>query len=222
MLVLLGFAATDFMITMTLSAADATAHLIENPFAPASLRGREVVITLALLAVLGLVFPRGFTEAIRIATVLVAAFLALNVVILGVAFAHMIASPVVVTNWWVALTTQHGNPLMMIAIALLVFPKLALGLSGFETGVAVMPQIRGDASDTESTPTGRIRGAHRLLTTAAVIMSVFLITSSIATATAFPKRHSKRAVPRMAERSPIWRTPTSGRALAPSTTWSPS
>ena len=59
-LALLGFAATDFTITMTLSAADATAHLVENPFAPELLHGQEVVITLALLAGLGIVFLHGF------------------------------------------------------------------------------------------------------------------------------------------------------------------
>lgn len=57
-LILLGFAATDFMITMTLSAADATAHLVENPFAPVAFRGQEVIITLAMLAGLGIVFLR--------------------------------------------------------------------------------------------------------------------------------------------------------------------
>ena len=42
------------------------------------------------------------------------------------------------------MTAEHGNPVMMVAVALLVFPKLALGMSGFETGVAVMPHVEGD------------------------------------------------------------------------------
>ena len=185
-LALLGFAATDFMITMTLSAADATAHLVENPLAPAALHGQEVAITLALLAGLGVVFLRGFREAIRLATGLVAVFLALNLVVIAVAVARIAAEPRVVGDWWAVLTTQHGNPLLVVAIALLVFPKLALGLSGFETGVAVMPQIRGDAGDSEERPEGRIRGARRLLTTSALIMSGFLITSSFTTVTLIP------------------------------------
>ena len=183
---LLGFAATDFMITMTLSAADATAHLVENPFAPKALHGQEVVITLALLAGLGVVFLRGFREAIRLATVLVGAFLLVNLVVVVVAVAHLFQTPVVLGDWWTVLTTQHGNPIFMVAVALVVFPKLALGLSGFETGVAVMPQIRGDRGDTEADPAGRVRGAKRLLTTSALIMSGFLITSSITTVALIP------------------------------------
>ncbi|WP_425280486.1 amino acid transporter [Leucobacter viscericola] len=185
-LALLGFAATDFMITMTLSAADATAHFVENPFVPKALHGQEVVITLVLLAALGTVFLRGFAEAIRIATYLVGAFLLLNVTVLVVSFVQLAAHPTAVNDWWGALTTQHGSPLVMVGIALLVFPKLALGLSGFETGVAVMPQIKGDADDTEKQPQGRIRGAHRLLTSSALIMSVLLIASSIVTVMLIP------------------------------------
>jgi hypothetical protein len=77
---------------------------------------------------------------------------------------------------------------VMVGIALIVFPKLALGLSGFETGVAVMPQISGKPGDTEANPAGRIRGAQRLLTTAAIIMSTFLITSSIVTTFLIPQK----------------------------------
>ena len=186
-LVLLGFAATDFMITITLSAADATAHAIENPFAPAWFQGNEVLITLVLVALLGGVFLRGFKEAIGIAVVLVAVYLALNLVVILVSIGQIFVHPIAVTDWWSAVNTQHGNPLVIIGIALIVFPKLALGLSGFETGVAVMPQVKGDPGDTDGNPAGRIRGAHRLLTNAAIIMSAFLITSSLVTTILIPQ-----------------------------------
>ncbi len=185
-LVLLGFAATDFMITITLSSADATAHVIENPFAPDFLHGHNVAITLVLIAGLAAVFLRGFKEAINIAVVLVAVFLLLNLMVIGTALWHVAVNPMTTANWWAALTTQHGNPIMAVAVALLVFPRLALGLSGFETGVAVMPQIRGASLETADNPVGRIKGAQRLLTTAAVIMSTFLITSSLATTILIP------------------------------------
>ncbi|RWW95116.1 amino acid transporter [Paenarthrobacter ureafaciens] len=186
-LVLLGFAATDFMITMTLSAADATAHLIENPVVPGWLHGQNVLITLFLLALLGAVFLRGFREAIGVAVVLVALYLALNAVVVAVTLVQVFTHPLAVNGWWNTLVTSHGNPLMAVAVALVVFPKLALGLSGFETGVAVMPQVRGDARDSEANPAGRIRGTRRMLTSAALIMSGFLLTTSFITVVLIPE-----------------------------------
>jgi hypothetical protein len=190
-LVLLGFAATDFIITMTLSAADATAHIVENPHVPALFQGHEVAITIALLALLGAVFLRGFTEAIGVAVLLVGVYLLLNTIVIAVALTHVATQPQVVTDWTQALSTEHGNPAMMVAVSLLVFPKLALGMSGFETGVAVMTHVdgtrmAGPGGDDEDHPIGRIRGTQRMLATAAVIMSGFLITSSIVTTLLIP------------------------------------
>ncbi|GES29996.1 APC family permease [Streptomyces angustmyceticus] len=185
-LTLLGFAATDFLITITLSAADAATHLVENPHLTGALHNSQLVITLILVALLGAVFLKGFLEAIGVAIVLVGLYLALNVVVVAAGMWHVATAPHVVADWSHALTTEHGSALAMIGVALLVFPKLALGLSGFETGVAVMPHIEGDPGDTEERPTGRIRGAKKLLTTAAVIMSVFLIITSFITTLLIP------------------------------------
>lgn len=185
-LVLLGFAATDFMITITLSSADATAHIIENPLTPEWFHGQQVPITLVLILLLGALFLRGFHEVIWLAVGLVAIYLALNVVVIATAFVSLMQNPAPVDHWWLNLTAEHSNPWMMVAIALLVFPKLALGLSGFETGVAVMPQIRSNPGDTEKNPAGRIAGAKKLLLTAALTMSVFLVSSSIVTTMLIP------------------------------------
>lgn len=185
-LILLGFAATDFIITITLSAADATAHMIENPFLSGILQGQAVPITLVLIALLGAIFLKGFKEAIGLAVVLVGIYLGLNLVVIGVAGYQIIQDPTVFTSWKMALLNSHGNPLVMVGVATLLFPKLALGLSGFETGVAVMPLVIGSGSDTEAHPTGRIHHTHQLLSTAALIMSFFLVTSSLVTTLLIP------------------------------------
>ena len=74
----------------------------------------------------------------------------------------------------------------MVGLSLLLFPRLALGLSGFETGVAVMPLIKGGPNDTEHRPKGRIKNTRKMLLSAAVIMSVFLMTSSVITTFLIP------------------------------------
>jgi len=132
------------------------------------------------------VFLKGFTEAIGLAVGLVAVYLGLNAVVVADGLWRVLTHPSAVGDWTTALTAQHGNPVLVVGLALLVFPKLALGLSGFETGVAVMPHVQGGPHDTEERPVGRIRGTRRLLTTAAVIMSVFLITSSVVTTVLIP------------------------------------
>ncbi len=180
-LVLLGFAATDFVITITLSAADATAHILENPFVPDALAGQQVLVTLVLVALLGGVFLKGFSEAIGIAVLLVGVYLGLNAIVVVVSLLQVLEQPDLVVSWERVLTTDHSSPIAMIAVSLLVMPKLALGMSGFETGVAVMPLVKGNL-------TGRIKGTKRLLTVAALIMSVFLIFSSFVTTVLIPEK----------------------------------
>jgi hypothetical protein len=126
-LCLLGFVATDFIITITLSAADATAHVIENPLVPEFLHGQAIAITLVLVALLSAVFLKGFREAIGIAVFLVAAYLLLNLVTIGVGVQQILNNPSVISDWQTALFAKHSSPLAMIGVSALLFPKLALG-----------------------------------------------------------------------------------------------
>lgn len=200
-LVLLGFAATDYVITKTLSAADAAEHLIHNPLweqMPAWLQGLQgqLTVTLFLLVLLGAMFLKGFREVIGLAVVLVTVYLTLNLIVIGSGLMYLAGHPDAIAAWWQ--TVQDGDWMLANApvqgtglgtvalVCLLYFPKLALGLSGFETGVAVMPLIRGDDNDTPTEPRGRIRNARKLLISAASIMSVYLLGSSLVVSTLIP------------------------------------
>jgi hypothetical protein len=212
-LALLGFVATSFIITITLSAADATAHIIENPFVEHNLKflHHEIIVTLVLIGFLGAVFLKGFNEAIGLAVGIVAIFLTLNVVTIGYGLYQIfVLHPEALSNWQAMLWSHpnvNGSVLWMVVAALLVFPRLALGLSGFETGVVVMPLVKsehelppdqqklihtsqvGDADlseDARQHLEGRIRGGKKLLTGAAVIMSFMLVGSSVITSMLIP------------------------------------
>ncbi|MFM9197963.1 MAG: amino acid transporter, partial [Planctomycetia bacterium] len=101
-LVLIGFAATDFVITKTLSAADAAAHLISNPLyaaaTPAWLQG-QMAITMFLLVLLGGMFLRGYGEVVGVAMVLVIAFLGLSLVIVTASLWFLLTHPTLLPHW---------------------------------------------------------------------------------------------------------------------------
>jgi hypothetical protein len=202
-LVLLGFATTDFIITMTLSASDAARHATENPYLHPLLGNSNLRVTLILLALLAAVFLKGFKEAIELATTVCIPYLVLNVVVLGRALVEVITHPLALPRWEDALQAR-GDWTQLALGAMILFPRLALGLSGFETGVSVMPLIGGGAetdSDADR-PQGRIRNTRKLLATAALIMSLLLLVSSFVSALLIPEGAYREG------------GPASGRAIA--------
>jgi len=206
-LVLLGFAATDYVITKTLSAADAAVHTITNPHWPlavqddAAMSRQAIYVTSFMLVLLGASFLRGFREVIGLAVVIVFVFITLSVIVLGAGVVHLLEHPekfsgllarIEAGDWYLQASERPlaGTGLLtIVAISLIIFPKLALGLSGFETGVAVMPLVRGKPDDDPAEPTGRIVNTRKLLLTAALIMSTFLIASSVVVACLVPPEH---------------------------------
>ena len=134
-LVLLGFATTDFIITMTLSAADGANHLIHNPLMPHWV-DHQMIVTLLILAILSGIFLKGFKEAIDVAVWLVASYLLLNAVVVGAGFWEIVKHPAVLHHWRLAIGERHQSIPVMIGL-----------LSGFETGVAVMPLIKAETTE---------------------------------------------------------------------------
>ena len=101
-----------------------------------------------LLLILGGVFLLGFTEAVAVAIPLVAVFLLLNAVVVAVGLVDVFADAgcpgrldrrAHLRRQWLR-RTWSARPS-------LAFPLLVLGLSGFETGVSMMPLVAADGAD---------------------------------------------------------------------------
>ena len=204
-LCLLGFAATDFVITITLSAADATGAHHREP-ADARLARPSDDRDAGPPAGAGRDLPQRLQRGDHgWPSVWSRCIWPLNVIVVTMGLhRNLAATRRLIANWRASLFAQHGNPADDDGRhGGAPVPKLALGLSGFETGVAVMPLVRGDDTDTEAAPAGRIRNTKKLLTNAALIMSVLLMGSSFVTTMLIPPR----GVPNRAGRP-------NGRALA--------
>ena len=194
-LVLVGFAATDFVITKTLSAADAAAHLVSNSYYAAQVPAfmeSEMVVTCSLLVLLGAMFLKGFSEVVGLALVLVIAYLGLTAIVVGAGLFHLLTHPSLLHHWLTEISAGNyhlhhapisgSGPWVVLGIACIVFPKLALGMSGFETGVLQIHLMEGTKDD-PTNAAARIANTRKLLVSAALIMSVFLIASSLVTGT---------------------------------------
>src|ERR671911_2343848 len=112
----------------------------------------------------------------------------LNLIIVVVGFYEIAANPATLANWTSALFTDYPGPLAVLGISVLVFPQLALGLSGCEPGVSMIPVVRGDEDDDPLRPEGRIRNTRKMLTACALIMCFYLITTSLVTTVLIPHK----------------------------------
>ncbi len=152
-----GSLATDFVITITLSAADATAHIVENPLVAAldatTGRGDRCSCSPPRRPL-----PQGLPRSHRARRGPRRRSTSASTSSSSATDSYVVAThPDAVVDAGGRRCSRRTATLMTIAVrALLLFPKLALGLSGFETGVAVMPLVQGEADDAPEQPAGRI------------------------------------------------------------------
>ena len=185
---------------------------------------KQLSVTLILLllsSVPAALFFRGINRGLlRMAIVVVAFYLLLNVVVLACGIAFLIGHPDVVGDWWHRVlagdwstasaphSPQSAGSLAAAAFGL--FPKLALGLSGFELTMIVMPLVRGKELDDPRHPRSRVWATRKMLVTAAVLGSVALISSAAVTSLLIPPsafsvegRAAHRALAYLAHGGPI-------------------
>ena len=175
---------------------------VESPFADwlrqhANKQLAATIVLLLLTSLLAVLFFRGFTRGLlRMAVIVVAFYLVMNAIVLGSGISYLACHPNLVGEWWgrvlagqwasSAAPNVPQSAWSVTAAALALFPKLALGLSGFELTMIVMPLIRGNPGDDPRRPRGRIWATRKMLVVAALLGSLALIASATVTSLLVP------------------------------------
>jgi hypothetical protein len=220
-LTLLGFAAGDFVITRSLSVADATVHLLNNPHGqrllarlPAGLRiddhiwwpplerllarlvQPQVAITLGLSIVsfgAWQLLKRGLTRRVLLVTAAaVVSYMLLISLVIGSALLHVVRHPQIWHDWTAEIfdvvpadkVAAAGALAWLgpwLSMLLWTFPQMALGMSGFEMILSVVPQVSGGTGAEEERVARRVRDTRKLMLIAAAIMAVYLTSAVLVT-----------------------------------------
>lgn len=210
-LVMMGFVAADFIITRSLSTSDAAVHLLANPLLDKLVSDntvrvealqpwighgpvdwlrpywtRQVGVTLILsIIALGFwfVFASGFTRRVLwFAAGVVVLFLGSTLFIVLRMGWEIMQHREFWQQWWNRADHQTATGIEgAVVMLLLVFPQLALGISGFELSMTATPLIYGGSGDEEVQKRRRIRRARWMLCALTLIMGVFLIGATLVT-----------------------------------------
>src|SRR5689334_9045142 len=226
-LTMLGFAAADFVITRSLSLADAAIHLIHNPhgfeivarwptlvlddnhpfwtpleYLLRRLAEPRVTITLGLSItsfILWQILKRGISRRIlQVTTAAVCCYLALTALVILSALIYIFQHADLWREWLnVVFVTgrvteeapgvPHSWPWAWLQIVLWSFPQMALGLSGFEMVMNVVPRVSGGAGDESGMRVRRVRNTRKLMLTAASVMAVYLVSAILVTTLLVPQ-----------------------------------
>jgi hypothetical protein len=162
---------------------------------------RQLVVTVLLLLagiVVSIIFRKGFRKRfVQLAVVTVVLYLVLNALIIAGGLYYLSQRPELIDHWWNAVlagdwqarsvsVTGPVQTSTLIANALALFPKAAIGLSGFEMAMLLMPLVRGRNDDDPVEPKGRIRNTRKMLIWSALLMSIYLLGSSFVTTILIP------------------------------------
>jgi hypothetical protein len=180
-------------------------------------------------SVISLWCRRGVTRGlVRFSVVALTVYLVLTAVVVAAGLSHLAGRSDLVDAWWRTVREKTNGPapdsasvtdwLPLLFAVVILFPNLALGMSGYELALTGMPLVRGGRGDDPARPAGRIRRTRFMLLTLAGLMAVYLLSTTFVTTLLIPAdafttdgRAANRALAYLAHGGAV----TSGGELSP-------